>query len=795
MTKLIIDLSGREGLVDKYYGDVNDTTSKPHLRYIGSDGQFAEGIWNPLVKYGYLSPANNTYNYLSSTGLDSKIISFQYDSPNDTLYLAEEGSKIHQLDGLDDTTLTTYKTLSTGTIKDMLIYEVNESKTVIYAVDGGTPALGSYVSFEFVGDGYLPLLTKDPNVIGNDSLFVQMEDAGSASSYTATFFRKWAQSFDSDDMTSLTVGSVVLKIAENFTTDPSLTTVKVSIQGNLGSNDAPFNSRGAWSTSTSYAVDDTVTSGGFTWACIQAHTSSASNQPITGGAQEDFWTIFYGAPDESDIVSATATCDNFDDYGTLVGQDPTAYEFVFSSETTLTNNTKYWIVIEEVGTNMGASDELRLQTTASNDRNTGYPDNMCMGYNDQLSSGYWASVNPNHDYDDTAYFELRTTNGEGWTKDIANGKFDAEYNLEQFLFLSDNGLVYWFNGNQVHTIDGSAVGGIAGTVNEGVLLFPSYITVPDAAETRGRMYIGVQTSDRTDYTDKTDDSKFFNAFRAGVYVWDKRSQVTASTDYFPAPGAKEIRNIFVTATGDIAAITVNHEGFTEIRQLVGNQMGVIKTLGKEAYPPTRRGVVQLSNMSVWLGNDAIWYGYGSVEPGGVIGVFKLGSAKAITDGNTEDLGSIYLGNESTGPAIYLGYIETAAPANYLAKWHPYGEGTISSNAQVEETSQEVYTKVFQLPGLSTVRYIRGFHLPGTVNSAANVKGTVKCYINQSSTPEWTKPITETDVARGWFEKEWNKPNINFIQFSINWAGETIDTTTYRPMYLEVEYADEGRINS
>jgi hypothetical protein len=52
------------------------------------------------------------------------------------------------------------------------------------------------------------------------------------------------------------------------------------------------------------------------------------------------------------------------------------------------------------------------------------------------------------------------------------------------------------------------------------------------------------------------------------------------------------------------------------------------------------------------------------------------------------------------------------------------------------------------------------------------------------------------LERGWFEKEWNQPNINFLQFEIEWAtSPTIGADTYRPMYLEVEDADEGRTNT
>lgn len=102
--KLYIDLSGRGGLAPRWFGDEGDTTSQyPQYRYIGTQDQttpvlgestatdMAAGIWNPSRRYGFMSPANNSFaNITQSTGTLLNIISATcYDSLTKTAFYAE----------------------------------------------------------------------------------------------------------------------------------------------------------------------------------------------------------------------------------------------------------------------------------------------------------------------------------------------------------------------------------------------------------------------------------------------------------------------------------------------------------------------------------------------------------------------------------------------------------------------------------------------------------------------------------------------------------------------------------
>lgn len=130
-----IDLSGKKGLANRHQGNLNDTSATPNRIYLGTEGQFADGIFNPLKNYGYLSPVNNKYSAITGS-INSRIIATEYDSINDDIYLAENGNTIWRLDGLSDTSLSSAVVIdqsATEAITDLEIYEINGKRNLFYA--------------------------------------------------------------------------------------------------------------------------------------------------------------------------------------------------------------------------------------------------------------------------------------------------------------------------------------------------------------------------------------------------------------------------------------------------------------------------------------------------------------------------------------------------------------------------------------------------------------------------------------------------------------------------------------
>lgn len=115
ISQIQFDLSGVKGLANRFYGDKNITTSSPNLRYLGGDGQLAEGVFNPITTLGYLSPANNTTKAITGTSnylISSALIIPQRiaEASTDAIFFSDEAvtgttGKILNLDTAIDTSL------------------------------------------------------------------------------------------------------------------------------------------------------------------------------------------------------------------------------------------------------------------------------------------------------------------------------------------------------------------------------------------------------------------------------------------------------------------------------------------------------------------------------------------------------------------------------------------------------------------------------------------------------------------------------------------------------------------
>lgn len=132
MAKLAIDLSGRGGLGPGYAGDLNDTTPKPNLRYMGGQSQVADGIYDPLRVLGYMAPANDTFTILTGTPTN-EIIARVYDSSSDKLFFMESSQYIASISGLDGTTFTETNAIGANPFRDIELYQINNQRALLYA--------------------------------------------------------------------------------------------------------------------------------------------------------------------------------------------------------------------------------------------------------------------------------------------------------------------------------------------------------------------------------------------------------------------------------------------------------------------------------------------------------------------------------------------------------------------------------------------------------------------------------------------------------------------------------------
>jgi hypothetical protein len=731
--------------------------------------------------------------------------------------LAEEGENILQLAGLDDTSLTNYLSVASGhTIKDMVLYEMNNRKALLYIIDSGDEMFelnpdmltnptdyprgtgGMYAGFKMLGSTDDDIaIEMDYPVIVNTSISVGYTTEGNSIDDGTNFATKLAQPINTDDMVSRKLDRVGMVLVNVQGTGAGVT-LKLSIQTDADRDTSPYSYQGAWVISTGYSLYDTVTQGAVTFVCIQAHTSSAGNQPEVGSGTEDYWQRF-GAPSGTEVASATVDASTITE--NTVNLPPLSASskgniatfkrtwFEFSSQVSLDTNTHYWLVLEEQGSNMTSANQIGWMTT-QNDGQT--YEAVGEGISAKLFSPTAFGTNPGDTWlnpntndqgqEESRDFAIGLTRLDDWSLNLANGSFGVDTGQESFLFASTNALLYWFVGNRVHAFDGGITGGSVGRANKNLLQFPSYLQVVDVDETRSRMYIGL------DDATSTSDDKFRNSREVGVFVWDKRSQVFGSTDFYPAMGAKSIKKVFKSSVGDVKIISVSNSGFGEIRGIDGNQYGVIHTFEKDGYPVSRNSVTQLDNMTIWTGKNGIKYAYGAIEVGEPEQLYKIGT-EAGEYGDNPVQGAMFVGNENTSTlqsAVLTAWKDDAG--NYVQKWYPHGEGTINTVAQ-KALIGNVYTKVYEFASPMHVVWGHLNFLPIIGGDATEV-ATVKVYYNKSTTVGATFVMTAKELAKGYKYMPLGEKNVYAIQFEIEWnTSQTLGSFDLQPSSITVDYKD------
>lgn len=138
MAQINLDLTGRNGLAPKYFGDLGTQTPAHELRTIAQDGQMVDGIYNPSRFLGYFSPANKSTVPVTTSESASIIGSTLYNSIEHQGYFAERNNRIFVSDGLNDLNLSKLLEITRNIsedvkITDLEIYQLNNQRRLFYS--------------------------------------------------------------------------------------------------------------------------------------------------------------------------------------------------------------------------------------------------------------------------------------------------------------------------------------------------------------------------------------------------------------------------------------------------------------------------------------------------------------------------------------------------------------------------------------------------------------------------------------------------------------------------------------
>lgn len=135
MPKKIINLSGLEGLVSTYYKDKYDALSHPEFKTMGTPSQIADGVCDPIARPGYISPATDSVDGVTSPA--ANIRATITDTTNSNIYFLEGSAtpaKLYEGTSYIDRTLITKRTLPSNAIgTDLEIYTINGVRTFFYS--------------------------------------------------------------------------------------------------------------------------------------------------------------------------------------------------------------------------------------------------------------------------------------------------------------------------------------------------------------------------------------------------------------------------------------------------------------------------------------------------------------------------------------------------------------------------------------------------------------------------------------------------------------------------------------
>ncbi len=366
---------------------------------------------------------------------------------------------------------------------------------------------------------------------------------------------------------------------------------------------------------------------------------------------------------------------------------------------------------------------------------------------------------------------------------VVNTNVELSGSTHMFMRTADNGFMYIFDVNKIHKVDGSAAGGATGTITMSVMEFPGQITITDAIDLRGSLWVAIQSSTPTGFGGGTNYTVPSLSNICGIYIWDRKSTVSGTSNFISISGVRDIRRLYTTEGGELRMITISSDGFTQIRRYNGNTFEVMVELGIKAYPVFKDSVAVTGQFVTWLGRDGIIYSHGRLVEGEPEGLYIIGDITSET-GTNPSPGAImmigtggYLGVEKE---IWFCSEDSTQSAIYPRKFSPNLEGYAPNIG-------DVYTPVKLIPKLSTVSTIDVFCAP-TTNTGTTETATISVYTNMSTTPFKVHSVTKDQTTRGYIRIPIDKPFVNSVQLKISWnPSVVIGDDTFLPMYAEVDY--------
>lgn len=373
-----------------------------------------------------------------------------------------------------------------------------------------------------------------------------------------------------------------------------------------------------------------------------------------------------------------------------------------------------------------------------------------------------------------------------WGNSGANpptGDFTLSNSNTLEMHVSGDGFMYVLNGYRVHRMDGTAIGGTYGTVEQDVLLAPTFFRMEHVTDFRNNLCISVVKGSPGSFA--LADNKVVSA---GVYFWNRQTTLFNTADYIEIPGVQDIKSLHVAPNGRLRCFTIGSNLVTQLREFNGVAFNVIKELSAKAYPKFRDSVTFVNEFTVWQGADANLYYYGKELPNEKEFLF-IAARPEDADSYAPNAGAILQARDSesnTGSVFYSSYSVDGGSTYSYVRIAPFAALTFGGETLSCDPGN-IYTKVFNLPKLSNIHHVT-FFMERVDTSGSTVEATIKYYKNSEQVAFMTKSITRNDLGKGYAVHPINTSYIDSIQIEIEYnTSLTMTNSRFAPKYAVLEY--------
>ena len=344
------------------------------------------------------------------------------------------------------------------------------------------------------------------------------------------------------------------------------------------------------------------------------------------------------------------------------------------------------------------------------------------------------------------------------------------------LQIADNGFLYIGDGNSIHKLDGTVVGGANGTFTASAIDAPIGWVFNDFSKWEGYMLAVANFAPGGGDSLSTTTTK-----EKAMFIWDYLSSAGGDLDGFervvPITGNGVVKYVFMH--NGIPHIFLVAAGYSEIQRFNGSGFDFVKRLRSGDEPYCKGAISSFYGLTLWVSKSNGIFVFGSIYPNETDKIYRFGvpSGGAIMQATTA--GSYYFGNGDDKAYVLL----IPGGDNDNISDGAYGTGSI------------YYSRVYEVPFGSEIHGFNIYFEPTDKQTNTNSVNKLYVWINIPSGGVPTEEIQINIVEnqeKGFIYIPYHKSNVYAIQIGYGFSTFSSDTkrASINPNRIEILWTNK-----